>query len=252
MNTIRTNPDSRWFGVIGVLTTVALLGILAGAARNNASVAVLSVSPSPDATITTEPTEIYPPTDDWGATETAEVIFYVTQAAFRATLEYDQTHQPTSVEPTLISGIINGVGSIWSDTPYELENSWQDQVDNQWVGVLAGAYRADLTQGIVVMGWEEAYETPLKAGSLHIVDEQNYRLTLLSADGTIFYFDIPGRRFVESLTEIVPTITPVTPSPTSPSPTPTITPTSNPTWLTPWPTCTPIPPSLATSGPCIP
>jgi hypothetical protein len=194
-----------------------------------------------------EPTETYPPTDNWGATETADASFYATQAIFRITVEYRFTHAPPTQTPVM--GIQDVDGPIVFPQ-YRFENAWSDFINGEWVGVLAGAYSDNLSQGIVVFGWnEELYETPVQAGSVHIVTEDNYRLTLESTDGTIFYFDIPGRRFVESLTEVVPTITPITPNPTS---TPTITPTFNPTWLTPWPTCTPIPPSTATREPCGP
>lgn len=263
MNNSPTNPGSHWLGVIGISAVFVLLGLMAGMVRNNggtaasfalptgptnSSVTAPSVSPSPTFPTTMEPTEIYPPTEDWGATETVSAILDSTKAVLRVTADYMLTHPPPTVTP------ITGISYTEMVFPqYRLENAWSDFINGEWTGVVAGAYSENLAQGILVFVWmEEIYETPLQAGSVHIVEEQNYRLTLLSTDGTIFYFDIPGRRFVESLSEVVPTITPITPSPTSPSPTPTITPTFDPTWLTPWPTCTPIPPSMATSGPCIP
>lgn len=263
MKNTTTNPAPRWLGIIGILAAFTFLGVLAGVARDNganalspalptgptsSSVTAPPVSPSPVATVTMEPTEIYPPTDDWGATETMSAILYATKEVLRGTADYRLTHPPPTVTP--IMGI-RDTDLVFAQ--YRYENVWSNYVNSDWVVVLAGAYSDNLAQGIIAVGWnEEIYETPIQAGSVHIVAENNYRLTLESTDGTFFYFDIPGRRFVESLTEIVPTITPITPSPTRPTPTPTITPTFNPTWLTPWPTCTPIPPSTATREPCGP
>ncbi len=51
------------------------------------------------------------------------------------------------------------------------------------------------------------------------IPEFNNRLVLVAEDGTVFYFDIPARRFVPSLTEWVPTPTSTptnTPLPTHP------------------------------------
>ena len=50
--------------------------------------------------------------------------------------------------------------------------------------------------------------TPTKHGGVRVVAEQNNRLTLQAIDGTLFYFDIPARRFVDSLSEVVPSATP--------------------------------------------
>jgi hypothetical protein len=52
---------------------------------------------------------------------------------------------------------------------------------------------------------------------VRVVSEQNNRLTLVSTDGTTYYFDVPARRFVDSLNEVVPSATPpntFTPFPT--------------------------------------
>lgn len=248
MNNIQTNLGSRWLGIIGISAVLVFLGVLAGVARNNSGNALSfalptgpvsgsrtppAVSPSPGATTTPEPTETYPPTEDWSATETA---WPITQVAARATFEAWQTANPFT-EPTPIAGIHDFNGPVVYPQ-YVYENQWANYINNHWVAVFAGAYSDNLAQGIVVFVWNsELYETPLPAGSVHIVAEDNYRLTLLSTDGTIFYFDIPARRFVDSLTEVVPTATPITPSPTA---TATITDTPGPT-ATLVPTCAPGP-----------
>jgi hypothetical protein len=253
-----TKTGSVWVFLIGLLAMLVLLGAFAQTAGRNSGSLASTISPtnmtgvipsgSPPPSVTNTP-EIEPteePTADLSATETA---WPLTQAASWPTFEAWQTAHPI-IDPTPITGIVDATGPVIVEE-HVYENGWQNWITDQWTVVGAGAYRDNPVQGIVAFGMfaEEVYETPLQAGSVHIIDEQNYRLTLLSTDGTTFYFDIPGRRFVESLTEVVPTITPTLPSPT---PTPTITPTFNPTWLTPWPTCTPIPPSTATREPCGP
>jgi hypothetical protein len=43
---------------------------------------------------------------------------------------------------------------------------------------------------------------------VRVVSEQDNRLTLVTTDGTTYYFDVPARRFVVSLAEAVPSATP--------------------------------------------
>jgi len=104
------------------------------------------------------------------------------------------------------------------------------------VHIMTGSKGGDPSQGVVhlivqfrlpLKGVVEHVFTPTKHGAIRIVSEQNNRLTLVSTDGTMYYFDIPARQFVDSLTEVVPTatllptVTPFpTPPPTVPSPTP--------------------------------
>lgn len=77
----------------------------------------------------------------------------------------------------------------------------------------------------------EVYLTPRQSGRVKIVDAQGQRLVLQTLDGNdVFYFDIPTRQFVDSLTATVvaPTVTPwptYTPIPTMVR-VPTYTPTS--------------------------
>lgn len=166
------------------------------------------------------------------------------QAALRATTFYELTTTPIGTA-RMSRGILEaGYQHPFVPNEYVIQNLWRDEINEQRVSVHAGALRDDLEQGIVyVPPASTFYPTPIRAGSVRIVAEENYRLTLLSENGTTFYFDIPGQRFMDSLTEVVPTITPVPPSPT-----PTITLTRTPVTVTPWPTCTPGP----TPGPFTP
>ena len=61
------------------------------------------------------------------------------------------------------------------------------------------------------------FPTPTKHGGVRVVSEQGNRLTLVSTDGTTYYFDIPSRRFVASLTEVVPSATPPNTFPPKPT-----------------------------------
>jgi hypothetical protein len=137
--------------------------------------------------------------------------------------------------------ISEGQNPILAKEGYVIENGWGGSVDGINMSIYAGVHQGDLAQGllhVIVFNPEHPLEqdflTPLQAGSVHIVSDENYRLTLLSTDGTTFYFDIPGLRYADSLTEVVPTITPYM------TETPSATWTPGPT-QTPWPTCTPGP-----------
>lgn len=155
------------------------------------------------------------------------------------------TDQPIQ-NPPRPTGILETGGGDFPGDLFTIINSWQNARDNHWSLIYAGAYAQEPEQGIVIASGvphDIVFETPMRAGSVRIVDETNFRLTLLAEDGTVFYFDVPGLRFVDSLTEIVPTITPFM------SATPTLTHTRGPT-DTPLPTCTPGP--TPTANPSIP
>lgn len=124
-----------------------------------------------------------------------------------------------------------GAGIIISDTASV--PGWPLAVYNVWyeiprgIQVFAGV-TDDPTQGAIAILTPytdifdpEVYLTPLKAGMIQVADAQDERLILSSLDGsTIFYFDVPSRQFVDSLTAPnPPTVTPMptfTPSPTLP------------------------------------
>lgn len=128
-----------------------------------------------------------------------------------------------------------GAGIIISDTASV--PGWSLAVYNVWyeipkgIQVFAGV-TDDPTQGAIAVLTPytdifepEVYLTPLKAGMIQVTDAQGERLVLSSLDGgTIFYFDVPSRQFVDSLTAPnPPTVTPMptfTPSPTLPLYTP--------------------------------
>jgi hypothetical protein len=97
----------------------------------------------------------------------------------------------------------------------EALNGWDGYLNGISVVIYAGSETEEEEQGAIVIllrlpnrFFSEKVLTPTKHGGVRVVAEQNNRLTLLAADGEIFYFDVPARRFVASLTEIVPTATP--------------------------------------------
>jgi hypothetical protein len=70
-------------------------------------------------------------------------------------------------------------------------------------------------QGDISVVYYKEFLTPMQSGSTSITGAVGERLTLQSTNGTTFYFDVPLRQFVPSLTW-----TP-TPGPISPIVTPT-------------------------------
>jgi len=108
----------------------------------------------------------------------------------------------------------------------DAQNAWYGLGDGYSFALYAGALQSDPDQGVLILdivspegGGYSQYVTSSKHGALRIVSNtQNNRFTLTAADGTLFYFDLPTRQFVASLTEVAPTVTPsplLTPSPTS-------------------------------------
>lgn len=118
------------------------------------------------------------------------------------------------------SGSLLGVDAV---------NGWGGVLDGQVVGIWAGSMMSDPQHGVLYLmlnyTYEEAFLTETKHGALRLTAEQNNRLTAIAADGAVYYFDVPARRYVASLAEVVPTATAnptVTPLPPLPIPTPTV------------------------------
>lgn len=114
----------------------------------------------------------------------------------------------------------------------DAQNAWGGFIDGYRFTLYAGALQSDPNQGVVGLVISlpngkrfSQFATSSKHGALRVVSELNNRLNLISSDGTVFYFDLPTRQFVTSLTEVAPSVTPsplVTPAPTGlPYPPPT-------------------------------
>jgi hypothetical protein len=145
------------------------------------------------------------------------------------TLAWIQTSQPIATVDYPVGIFEEGLAN-YSKLGFAIQNGWRREINGYAARVAAGALVSDPQQGIVLVSWDlpdapnaGVYETPLKAGAVRITAEDGFRLTLQANDGTIFYFDVPGQKFVSSLTEIAPTVTPrpsFTPEmPTQPVPT---------------------------------
>ena len=156
--------------------------------------------------------------------------------------------------PLGAGALFTGSGPFSSQSFY-LESQWYEDVDagnrRIFVGVgsigLAGASKPT-DQGVVFVaeakwvdgnvvfleGAKGEYQTAQAAGSLHITDASGARLVLESSKGTVFYFDVPSRQFVDSLNATPP------PTVTEP-PDPTSIPTYAPPTQGPLPTAYPIP-----------
>lgn len=221
--------------ILGVTLLVALSFRLRGA--------LFSASPSAGDSAPASPTplneESVPDllaTDNYAATLLAESIMA------GATLERSLTDEPLP-RPTPRLGIIEEPNIMNFPRGTNIRNVWQNYINDEFAQIGFGSLIDDLTQGAVyvwIAGRLETHITPLKDGPIKVIAAQDNRLTLLGEGGVVFYFDIPGRQFVPSLTEVVTTITPVTPAPTA---MPTLTRTPGPT-ATLVPTCVPGPTPL--------
>jgi hypothetical protein len=120
---------------------------------------------------------------------------------------------PTGIFPSRPS-----MGSFHSWVDIVPENVWFGNIMGQNVTVFAGASGDDPNQGllyVIVVSNNGAhytwggYLTPVKSGSVHIEGYDGLRLTLKTKGGDSLYFDAAALRFISSLSEIVPTITPL-------------------------------------------
>lgn len=142
------------------------------------------------------------------------------------------------------AGVIAQTLVLLNKGRYAIENDWIENRSNntQRVFVYAGELirpdGSDTTQGVVIVQVAQIslkngqaviddlgnteYLTPIQAGAVKIVGAVGERLILQSVtNGTTFYFDVPSRQYVASLTSVVPTLTP---GPISPIATPTTAP----------------------------
>jgi hypothetical protein len=138
---------------------------------------------------------------------------------------------PPTIEPIAFpTGLFDGGGDAFYSGDVTIQNYWQNIVNGETVQVFAGALYQDPEQGLViVVGLSPSgrYYTPTRAGSVRITAENNLRLTLISANGATFYFDLPSHQFVNSLeVTVMPTkavaesLTPTIPNVLSPHNTP--------------------------------
>jgi hypothetical protein len=149
------------------------------------------------------------------ATSIALIIAHATTAVY----EFTTSPYPTvAVTPyptgTQDDEYVHASGKMLG---FKVENAWFGYVDGNSVSVWAGTLPSltDTDQGMIEVMWHwpyriynERFLTPTKRGAVRIIAEHNNRLVLRAADGTLFYFDLPGLRFVETLNEGVPSALP--------------------------------------------
>jgi hypothetical protein len=162
------------------------------------------------------------PTPINGSTSTQNVV---TQKAILGATWSAITRTPFPTQIPFPTGTFEGSEVQFSAQKLDLNalNAWGGYLNGNTVVIYAGSWHGDPEQGAIVIlitlpyrFYDERIFTPTKHGSVRVVAEQNNRLTLVAADGEVFYFDIPARLFVASLNEVVLTATPP-PSLTSPA-----------------------------------
>ena len=135
-----------------------------------------------------------------------------------ATVDPLETPQLIPVEDSPFpTGIFEGGGATFRPNMAVMLNRWHGIVNGVPTIVFAGSPTNDPEQGVVFImrmsgelksvSWS-SYPTPVRSGPVRILSAEGYRLILSTEAGDILYFDVPGDRFVSSLTEVVPTITP--------------------------------------------
>jgi hypothetical protein len=211
--------------VIVAVITIAIISTLRRPAPGSVMAAMSpspTSSPQQPATPPQEPTTvvpypypmIYPPTTPTpvGAAKTenayATRVFAIreTHQAFTPPPTLPFTYPPTGTSENgrvFASGKTLGIDAL---------NGWFGIWDGKVVGVYSGAWSTDPDQGVMAIfidsGLVGNFPTPTKHGGVRVVSEHDNRLTLVSTDGTTYYFDIPAMRYVSSKTVFAPSITP--------------------------------------------
>jgi len=122
------------------------------------------------------------------------------------------------------TGIIENPSVPFSSMDFKITNAWQELVNGYYILIFVGSLANDPDQGVLLLeselpGDSGGYLTPRKNGTVRIVRVKGLRLVLETPTNDIFYFDVPARRFVNSLDEIVPTATPLPAISATPTPT---------------------------------
>jgi hypothetical protein len=128
-----------------------------------------------------------------------------------------------AADPPRATGILNEGAVPFPASQVTITNQWQEKLNGQWVHAYAGASVGAPQQGMVIITIEDSpaggqFFTPDLNGPLTITAAENGRLTLVSNQGSTYYFDIPAMQFVDSLQAIVATITPYPVQPTQAGP----------------------------------
>ena len=123
-------------------------------------------------------------------------------------------------DPPRVTGIVADAPAPFPSVAFTAGNQWQGYLNERWIQVYAGALGSDPTRGVLVIvaengGGTDWVLTPAGSGLLTLVAETNNRLTVASAGGETYYFDVAARAFADSLEQVLPTLIPLpTPNPT--------------------------------------
>lgn len=208
MQQSKSNSD-LWALLVGLLAVIGLGGIILAAASTNRPISSRLVQES--STPMSEITEV-PETPNITITpgENETLVALAATSTYEATAFPSSEPFPTGIhDDTLVKAQLGKEG-------FDVQNAWFGILGDRQVWAYAGASRSDPDQGAIYVflflpnnTFEQRYLTSEKHGALRILSEQNGRLTLSSTDDTTFYFDIPAMQYVSSLTEVVPTATPL-------------------------------------------
>jgi hypothetical protein len=95
--------------------------------------------------------------------------------------------------------------------PIGAVNVWEGRINHQPIAVCAGTRKYDPRQGAIQVQVETGglepdialyYETPSQDGAVHIINAAGTRLTLRSANNTIFVFDLLTRQWMKPPPEL--------------------------------------------------
>jgi len=153
---------------------------------------------------------------DLAATATQDAI--ATIAAFKqklaATFVIEMTTSPISPGIPPAEKIFDAQGPTQKamlGLGLMVQNIWAGTIDGRDVRVYAGALTGQPDEG-GIMAWDDdqhggrqLFRVPGKHGAVKILAENNFRITLTSADNAIFYFDVLGLEFVDALGKPLPT-----------------------------------------------
>jgi hypothetical protein len=237
--------------IVGLVTAV-IIGtfrgrILSEVPGTTTPYSTTTVATTPNSTATfEEPTTAIPypfPLENFltstAAAKQTAVVPRMTQHAINLATDLATTPSPTPIRTFPPTGTLEGehIKPSGKTMGLDAQNAWFGLLDGRPVSVYAGALLEVPEQGAIYIfvelpgrGVNELIQTPTEHGGVRVVSEQNNRLTLVSTDGTTYYYDVAARRFVDSLNEVVPSATP--PNTYTPLPTPHV------FW-----TSTPVPPT---------
>jgi hypothetical protein len=234
-NLVLHRSKTRFLAALAVLAFAGNLALILKV-MEAASFAVASVLQ----TESPYPTD-YPP--DW---QTQEHVQRQTQRA--AALMPIPTGSPKWSIPIITSTLIPGPTETYPATPagdgaiidsvgggpldklmgVTTVNAWFANISGEDITVYAGSAYEDDTQGVIYVATyghrlpsDSYFKTPGRTGAVRIVGAQGQRLILRSTGGDTYYFDVPSLQFVNSLTAIVPSVTP-RPVTLTPTMTPTL------------------------------